>query len=59
VHQCIGQALARLELTIVLSKLFERFPTVSLPDPSLGPHEGGIRVRNALVYGIESLPLRW
>jgi cytochrome P450 len=28
VHQCIGQALARLELQIVLARLFERFPNM-------------------------------
>ena len=30
VHQCIGQALARLELRIVMQRLFERFPDMSL-----------------------------
>lgn len=29
VHQCIGQALARLELRIVMQRLFERFPDMS------------------------------
>jgi len=30
VHQCLGQALARLELEIVLSRLFARFPRLRL-----------------------------
>lgn len=30
VHQCLGQALARVELEIVLRKLFERFPAMRL-----------------------------
>jgi cytochrome P450 len=30
IHQCLGQALARLELQIVLSRLFERFPAMTL-----------------------------
>jgi cytochrome P450 len=54
IHQCIGQSLARLELSIVLPKLFARFPTLALPE-----NDSEIRIRNALVYGIESLPLRW
>jgi cytochrome P450 len=29
-HQCIGQALARLELRSVMQRLFERFPAMSL-----------------------------
>jgi cytochrome P450 len=30
VHQCLGQALARLELQIVMQRMFERFPQMSL-----------------------------
>ncbi|RNL65368.1 cytochrome P450 [Nocardioides marmoriginsengisoli] len=33
VHQCLGQALARLELDVVLSKLFARFPSMRLVTP--------------------------
>jgi cytochrome P450 len=54
IHQCIGQSLARLELSIVLPRLFARFPTLALPESS-----SDILVRNALVYGIERLPVRW
>jgi cytochrome P450 len=54
IHQCIGQSLARLELSIVLPRLFAQFPTLALPESG-----SEIRVRNALVYGIERLPVRW
>jgi cytochrome P450 len=32
-HTCLGQHLARLELGIILSRLFERFPTLDLVTP--------------------------
>jgi cytochrome P450 len=32
-HTCLGQHLARLELGIILSKLFQRFPTLELVTP--------------------------
>ncbi len=34
VHQCIGQALARLELELVFRRLFERFPNMTPVTPS-------------------------
>lgn len=32
-HTCLGQHLARLELQIILSRLFQRFPTLELVSP--------------------------
>lgn len=55
VHQCLGQNLARLELEIVFSTLFERIPTlrVAVPVDEL-PYKN-----DALLYGIHELPVTW
>lgn len=55
VHQCIGQNLARLELRIGLTRLFERFPGLGL---AIDPRDVDFFRRGA-VYGISSLPLTW
>ena len=55
VHQCLGQALARAELQIVFSKLFQRFPNLKLAVPF---DELEFRY-DAFVYGIEKLPVTW
>lgn len=54
VHQCLGQALARVELQAVFSKLFQRFPTLRLAVPM-----EELRFKNALIYGVEELPVTW
>jgi hypothetical protein len=36
-HICIGAPLARLEAQVALSRLFERFPDLSLADPGAPP----------------------
>ncbi|MCF6523531.1 cytochrome P450 [Streptomyces sp. JJ36] len=55
VHQCLGQALARLELQIALRELLAEFPDLRSARP---PEE--IRVRDrTLVAGVESLPVVW
>src|SRR5690606_36675968 len=54
-HQCLGQALARAELQIVFSKLFQRFPNLKLAVPV---EELEFRY-DAFVYGIEKLPVTW
>lgn len=54
-HQCMGQALARAELQIVFSKLFQRFPNLKLAVPF---EELTFRY-DAFVYGIDSLPVSW
>ncbi|WP_263144936.1 cytochrome P450 [Pseudomonas sp. RIT-PI-AD] len=54
-HQCLGQQLARLELQIVFTSLFQRFPTLELAVPV----ESLRFNHDAFVYGIKSLPLKW
>lgn len=54
IHQCLGQPVARLELSIVFDRLFRRFPTLRLAVP-----EGELTYSNAMIYGLESLPVTW
>ena len=54
IHQCLGQALARVELQAVFARLFQRFPTLRLD----GAVED-LRFKNALIYGVEELPVTW
>ncbi|MFE2023327.1 cytochrome P450 [Streptomyces sp. NPDC059499] len=55
VHHCIGADLARLELEIVWSKLFQRIPTLQLAKPFLEiPRKEG-----AVIYGLWELPVTW
>jgi pentalenic acid synthase len=55
-HQCLGHAVARMELEVVFRKLFTRFPTLSLAVPReevpLRPHTVGL-------FGVEALPVTW
>ncbi|AGS72407.1 cytochrome P450 [Streptomyces collinus] len=54
-HLCPGASLARMELEVCLSMLFERFPTLRLALPA-----EDVRFRqNTLVYGLEELPVTW
>ncbi|MCZ9347352.1 cytochrome P450, partial [Streptomyces sp. TRM76130] len=54
-HQCLGQQLARMELRVALPALFTRFPTLRLAVPQ---EELDYRT-NALVFGVNSLPVAW
>jgi cytochrome P450 len=55
VHYCIGAPLARLEASIALPALFERFPTLSA-DTSHGP----ARLAESFIgHGYRTLPVRW
>ena len=54
VHQCLGQALARVELQAVFSTLFQRFPNLEVAVPV-----EQLRFKNALIYGVEELPVTW
>lgn len=55
VHQCLGQPLARMELQIVLDRLFTRFPTLRLAVPV-----EEVRMRHDMfIYGVHELPVAW
>ncbi|MER5553995.1 cytochrome P450 [Streptomyces sp. NPDC002793] len=54
-HQCLGQQLARMELRVALPALFTRFPTLR----SAVPHEELDYRTNALVFGLNALPVTW
>ncbi|MFE7116812.1 cytochrome P450 [Streptomyces sp. NPDC057654] len=55
VHQCLGQNLARLELEIILTALFDRIPTLRLAVPveELNIHPG------TTIQGVNELPVTW
>ncbi len=55
VHQCLGQALARVELQVVFASLFRRFPTLRLAVPV---EELPLR-HDMLIYGVHELPVTW
>ncbi|QYA99216.1 cytochrome P450 [Streptomyces anulatus] len=54
-HQCLGQQLARVEMTVALPALFARFPSLRLAVP---PGEVPLRERSS-IYGVVSLPVAW
>ncbi|MFG2718957.1 cytochrome P450 [Streptomyces sp. NPDC048416] len=55
VHQCLGQNLARLELEVILTALFDRIPTLRLAVPverlTLRP--------GSTIQGVNELPVTW
>lgn len=55
VHLCLGQPLARQELQIVFSKLFQRFPGLRLAVP----FEALTFQPDGFTYGLEDLPVTW
>lgn len=55
VHQCLGQQLARAEMTIALPALLRRFPNLRL---ACRPEEVSPR-DNMFIYGVHSLPVAW
>ncbi|WP_426500183.1 cytochrome P450 [Streptomyces sp. D54] len=54
-HQCLGQQLARVEMTVALPALFARFPALRLAVPQ---EEVPLRERSG-IYGVVSLPVAW
>ena len=54
IHQCLGQRLARLELQIVFTALLARLPNLRL---AIEPDK--IQYKNAMIYGVEELPVAW
>ncbi|MCO1582764.1 cytochrome P450 [Crossiella sp. SN42] len=57
IHQCLGQNLARIELQVALSRLFQRLPGLRLAEPaeSLSYRAPG----TGTVQGVNHLPVRW
>ena len=55
IHQCLGQQLARLEMSVALPALLQRFPTLSL-----AASETDLQFRgDGPVNGVRELPVRW
>jgi cytochrome P450 len=54
IHQCLGQALARVELQAVFSLMFQRFPNLRLAVPF-----ENLNFRNSIIYGVGELPVTW
>ena len=55
IHQCLGQQLARVEMSVAYPALLRRFPTLDLAVPS-----GQIPLRDDMViYGVHQLPVTW
>lgn len=54
-HHCVGAALARMQLRVVLSQLVARFPTMRL---AVGVDELRLR-QDTLVGGLVQLPVTW
>jgi hypothetical protein len=55
IHQCLGQALARTELSVVYGTLLRRIPTLRLAVPL-----EEIRFKHeSVVYGVHELPVTW
>ncbi|AGB36803.1 cytochrome P450 [Natronococcus occultus] len=52
-HYCLGASLARLEARVAFEELCARTATIETVDTDLQP------VRSSLVYGVESLPIRY
>ncbi|MFU8869742.1 cytochrome P450, partial [Natronococcus sp.] len=52
-HYCLGAPLARLEASVALEELCARTATIEAVDTDLQP------VRSSLIYGVESLPIRY
>ncbi|MER7128333.1 cytochrome P450 [Streptosporangium saharense] len=55
IHSCLGQALARTELQVVLEVLLRRLPALELAVPQ----EELRRVEGLAVGGLSELPVRW
>jgi cytochrome P450 len=54
-HQCLGQALARMEIQVLFETLIRRVPTLRLAVPREGLRFKSTQVMN----GVEELPLAW
>ncbi|SCG46276.1 cytochrome P450 [Micromonospora halophytica] len=55
VHQCLGQQLARIEMTVGYTELLRRLPNVRLAVP---PEDVPLR-NDMITYGVHALPITW
>ncbi|MGW6446819.1 cytochrome P450 [Lentzea sp. NPDC055074] len=55
IHQCLGQQLARIEMRIGFTKLFQEFPDLRL---DIDPEDVPLRTDMG-IYGVHSLPVAW
>jgi cytochrome P450 len=55
VHQCLGQQLARVEMTVGYTQLLHRLPNLRLAIPT---HDVPLR-SDMLIFGVHALPVRW
>jgi cytochrome P450 len=55
IHQCLGQGLARLELTVLFESLFRRIPTLRM----VVPREDINFKDDMAIYGVRELPVTW
>ncbi|MFI1801630.1 cytochrome P450 [Streptomyces sp. NPDC020379] len=55
VHQCLGQNLARLELEVIITALFDRIPTLRLAVPA----DRLVLRPGTTIQGVNELPVTW
>jgi len=55
VHQCLGQQLARVEMTLGFTELLRRLPGLRL---TVAPEDVPLRIE-MIVYGVHALPVAW
>lgn len=55
IHQCIGQQLARVEMRVAFSLLFQRFPTLR---PAIDDADVEFK-DDSVAYGVRKLPVTW
>jgi cytochrome P450 len=55
VHQCLGQQLARVEMTVGFTELLHRLPGLRLAIP---PQDVPLR-SDMLIFGVHALPVQW
>lgn len=54
IHSCLGQNLARAELHAMVSRLFQRIPSLRVPDNATPEFK-----RDPFLFGMQSLPVEW
>ncbi|WP_112266936.1 cytochrome P450 [Lentzea terrae] len=55
IHQCLGQQLARVEMTVGFTELLRRLPSLQLAVPA---DEVPLRT-DMSIYGVHALPVKW